>query len=80
MSARSHWKSYNLIDWLTQGYLKDQNKAKALVGFLNWAATDGQQLAASLDYAPLSAGVAAKVKEAIATLQWSGRPLASAAR
>ena len=69
-----------IIVYKDLGYLKDENKAKALVGFLNWAATDGQQLAPSLDYAPLSAGVAAKVKEAIGTLQWSGRPLASAAR
>ena len=69
-----------IIVYKDLGYLKDENKAKALVGFLNWAATDGQQLAPSLDYAPLSAGVQAKVKEAIGTLQWSGKPLASAAR
>jgi phosphate transport system substrate-binding protein len=69
-----------IIVYKDLGYLKDEKKAKALVGFVNWAATDGQQLAPSLDYAPLSSSVAAKVKEAIATLQWSGRPLASAAR
>jgi phosphate transport system substrate-binding protein len=67
-----------IIVYKDLGYLKDENKAKALVGFLNWAATEGQGLAASLDYAPLSEGVRAKVQEAVATLQWSGRPLASA--
>lgn len=68
-----------IIVYKDLGYVKDENKAKALVAFLNWALTDGQQLAASLDYAPLSSGVQAKVKEAIGTLQWSGKPLASAA-
>ena len=31
-------------------YLKDQNKAKALVEFLQWATHDGQKLAGALDY------------------------------
>ncbi|HYO07341.1 MAG TPA: phosphate ABC transporter substrate-binding protein PstS [Tepidisphaeraceae bacterium] len=69
-----------IIVYKDLGYLKDAAKAKAMVGFLNWATTQqgGQQLAASLDYAPLSEGVQKKVAEAIATLAWDGKPLAAA--
>jgi phosphate transport system substrate-binding protein len=44
---------------------KDAAKGKILADFLNWMVTDGQKMASGLDYAPLPAGVAAKVKEAI---------------
>jgi phosphate transport system substrate-binding protein len=66
-----------IIVYKDLGYLKDEAKAKALVEFLTWAtsATGGQQLASSLDYAPLADGVHKKVAEAIAGLQWSGKPL-----
>jgi phosphate transport system substrate-binding protein len=57
-------------------YVKDPAKAKALVGFLKWATTDGEKLAAELDYAPLSEGVQRKVQDALATLTWGGQPLA----
>ncbi|HLL91248.1 MAG TPA: phosphate ABC transporter substrate-binding protein PstS, partial [Tepidisphaeraceae bacterium] len=51
------------------GYLKDENKAKALVSFLKWATTgEGQQVAATLDYAPLAKPVQGKVTEAINSL------------
>ena len=59
-------------------YVKDQAKAKALVDFLKWATTDGQKLAADLDYAPLSAGVQKKVAAAIESLSWGGKPVAMA--
>jgi phosphate transport system substrate-binding protein len=60
------------------GYLKDEAKAKALVEYLTWATTEGQNIATEMDYAPLSAGVQKKVGEAIGTLTWSGKPMASA--
>lgn len=60
------------------GYLKDEAKAKALVEFLKWATSEGQDLAAELDYAPLAPGVRAKVGEAIGQLQWSGKPIGAA--
>jgi phosphate transport system substrate-binding protein len=60
------------------GYLKDEAKAKALAEFLTWATSQGQSLATSLDYAPLSEGVQKKVAEAIKSLEWSGKPLATA--
>src|SRR5215470_14677692 len=44
---------------------KDANKGKILHDFLNWMASDGQQMTAALTYAPLPENVAAKVKEAI---------------
>ncbi len=44
---------------------KDPAKGKMLADFLNWMVTDGQKLTMALDYAPLPANVAAKVKETI---------------
>ena len=38
---------------------KDSAKGQKLVEFLKWAFTDGQKMAASLDYAPLPASVQA---------------------
>jgi phosphate transport system substrate-binding protein len=58
------------------GYLKDEAKAKALVGFLTWATTDGEKLAAELDYAPLSESVQKKVADAIGSLTWAGQRVA----
>jgi phosphate transport system substrate-binding protein len=58
-------------------YVKDAAKAKTLVDFLKWATTDGEKLAAELDYAPLSPGVQKKVAEAIGTLTLGGQPVAS---
>src|ERR1017187_4951185 len=39
---------------------KDPAKGKKLVEFLNWALTDGEQMAASLNYAPLPNGLRAR--------------------
>lgn len=44
---------------------KDPNKGKILHDFLNWMASDGQQMTSALAYAPLPDNVAAKVKEAV---------------
>ena len=52
--------------------LGNKAKAEALVAFLNWATTDGQQMAASMDYAPLAAPVRQKVSAAIGSLTFSG--------
>ena len=58
--------------------VKDEAKAKALVNFLNWAVTDGQKLAAEMDYAPLAPEVAKLAQEAIKGLSLSGKPVAAA--
>lgn len=44
---------------------KDQAKGKILVDFLNWMLDSGEKMTKELDYAPLPANVAAKVREAI---------------
>lgn len=44
---------------------KDPAKGKILADFLNWMLSDGQSMTSALDYAPLPANVAAKVKQAI---------------
>ena len=59
------------------GYLKSPEKARALVDFLTWATSDGQKFAGEMDYAPLAKPVQAKVKAAIAGLQWDGKAVAS---
>jgi phosphate transport system substrate-binding protein len=41
--------------------LTDHPKGEKLVQFLKWAFTDGQKMAASLNYAPLPANVQARV-------------------
>ena len=66
-----------IIVYKDLGYLKDQNKAKALVAFLKWATRDGQSLAMEMDYAPLSDGVKKKVAEAIDSLSWQGQAVAA---
>lgn len=58
--------------------IKDESKAKALVGFLNWAVTDGQKLATEMDYAPLAPEVAKLAQDAIKGLSIGGKPVASA--
>jgi phosphate transport system substrate-binding protein len=65
-----------IIVYKDLGYLKNGDKARALVDFLRWATTDGERLAPSLDYAPLSSGVQQKVGAAIGSLTWSGQPIA----
>ncbi len=59
------------------GYLGSREKAEALVTFLRWAATEGQETADDLDYAPLSEGVQTKVLEAIDGLTFEGQPLSN---
>lgn len=66
-----------IIVYKDLGYLKDANKAKALVNFLTWATSDGQKLASEMDYAPLAPGVQKKVAQAISGLTFNGQPLAA---
>jgi phosphate transport system substrate-binding protein len=66
-----------IIVYKDLGYLKDQNKAKAVVEFLKWATHDGQKFAREMDYAPLSEGVQKKVDEAIGSLTWDGQAVAA---
>ena len=47
----------------------DAEKQKALVGFLKWATSKGQEMVEALDYAKLPAGVVAKEQKAIAALK-----------
>jgi len=51
---------------------RDAVKGKKLVDFLNWALTDGEKEAVTLDYAPLPTDMAANVKSRLATVDLSG--------
>jgi phosphate ABC transporter phosphate-binding protein len=61
-----------LVVYKDLAYMKDPAKARTLVDFLNWTATQGQSKSAALDYAPVGDAVSAKVKTAIASLTFSG--------
>jgi len=49
--------------------ISDAEKRKALVGFLKWAVTTGQNSLESLEYAKLPASIAAREKEQIARIR-----------
>jgi phosphate transport system substrate-binding protein len=49
---------------------KDAAKGKKLVEFLKWAYTDGEKMAASLDYAPLPDNVQERVLKRIAQISY----------
>jgi len=50
----------------------DAVKGKKLVDFLNWALTEGEKSAVTLDYAPLPAEMAITVKAKISTIDLAG--------
>ena len=47
----------------------DKEKGGAIVQFLNWAMADGQKTAAGLNYAPLPASLAAKVRARVGSIE-----------
>ncbi|HVV70903.1 MAG TPA: phosphate ABC transporter substrate-binding protein PstS [Verrucomicrobiae bacterium] len=49
---------------------KDAKKGQKLVEFLEWALTKGEQMASSLDYAPLPAALEQRVAERVKTIQY----------
>jgi phosphate transport system substrate-binding protein len=51
---------------------QDAAKGKKLVDFLNWALTEGEKSAVTLDYAPLPAEMATTVKAKLGTIDLSG--------
>jgi phosphate transport system substrate-binding protein len=53
----------------------DQAKAKALVDFISWAITDGQQVADDLSYVPLPQEVVQLNQETLRSLTFQGQPL-----
>ena len=57
---------------LVYQHQRDATKGKKLVDFLNWALTDGESEASSLDYAPLPSDMAAAVKQRLTTIDNSG--------
>lgn len=50
----------------------DAAKGKKLIDFLNWALTEGEAEASSLDYAPLPSSMASSVKARLTTIDLSG--------
>jgi phosphate transport system substrate-binding protein len=57
--------------------VKSKEQATALVDFLNWAITSGQQFSSELDYAPLADGVRAKAADALKAITYQGSALAA---
>jgi phosphate transport system substrate-binding protein len=54
-----------------------QEKATALVDFINWAITDGQQFASELDYAPLPEQVVQLNQDTLSQITFNGNPVAN---
>ena len=54
---------------LVYAHQRDAVKGKKLVDFLNWALTTGEGSASSLDYAPLPAEMASKVRDRLKTIE-----------
>lgn len=54
---------------LVPAKIDDRQKRDAIVSFLRWILTDGQKLAAPLDYAPLPGDVALRVLHAVDRIQ-----------
>jgi phosphate transport system substrate-binding protein len=52
---------------------RDAKKGKALIDFLNWYLTKGEQSAASLDYAPLPPSIVAQLQKRIGTITLASR-------
>lgn len=57
---------------LVYQHQKDAVKGKKLIDFLNWAMTEGEKTAPTLDYAPLPAEMVTSVKAKIATIDLAG--------
>jgi phosphate transport system substrate-binding protein len=57
---------------LVYQHQKDAVKGKKLVDFLNWAMTEGEKSAPTLDYAPLPTEMVTTVKAKIATIDLAG--------
>ncbi|HTV48592.1 MAG TPA: phosphate ABC transporter substrate-binding protein PstS [Phycisphaerae bacterium] len=54
-------------------YLKDPNEAQALVKWLVWCETDGQQYAAGLKYASLPSALQQKIMDQLKTITFNGQ-------
>jgi phosphate transport system substrate-binding protein len=54
---------------------RDQAKGKAIADFIAWAMTEGQTMAADLDYAPLPEAVVKLNQANLASLTFGGKPL-----
>ena len=52
-------------------------KARALIGFIQWAITDGQQFAPELEYVPLPDEVVKLNQETLSQITFSGNPVAN---
>jgi phosphate transport system substrate-binding protein len=54
---------------LVPAKIEDRQKHDAIVGFLRWILTDGQKLAAPIDYAPLPGDIALRALRAVDRIQ-----------
>jgi phosphate transport system substrate-binding protein len=64
-----------LIVYKDLNNLASAQKAQALVDYLSWATTHGQQMASEMDYAPLAPEVQKLVTKELASLSYKGQPV-----
>jgi phosphate transport system substrate-binding protein len=62
---------------LVYQHQKDAVKGRELVNFLKWAYTNGESVAASLDYAPLPSSMIASLEQRLGSVQVGGQVAAS---
>ena len=59
----------------TNPQIENMEEAKALLEFVNWAITDGQQFADDLDYVPLPEEVVQLNQETLTSITFNGQPV-----
>jgi phosphate transport system substrate-binding protein len=64
-----------LLIYSDLSYLKDKNLATALLNYIQWCISDGQEMAESLKYARLPEVVQKKIEERLKTITFEGRPV-----
>jgi phosphate transport system substrate-binding protein len=64
-----------LLVYQDLSYLKDKATAAAVLDFIKWCETDGQEMAADLGYAKLPKDAQTKVLEKLKTIQFNGEAL-----
>jgi phosphate transport system substrate-binding protein len=67
--------SYLLLYKELSTNINSMEKARALVEFVNWAITDGQQFASPLHYVPLPEGVVQHNQQTLRLLTFNGQPV-----
>ena len=76
-SGKDSWPIAGFTYLLVHRDNKDPAKGKAIINFMRWALTDGEKMAAPLDYAPLPAAVNDRVLQTVESLTVNGTKISA---